>query len=58
MKGFEADDIIAIAVKKASEEKYETFMVTPDKDYAQFANDNTYMLKPQEEEKEGNSYKK
>ena len=46
MKGFEADDIIGTVAKKASKEKYETFMVTPDKDYAQLVNDNTYMLKP------------
>ena len=46
MKGFEADDIIGTVAKKASIESFRTFMVTPDKDYAQLVDDNTFMLKP------------
>ena len=46
MKGFEADDIIGTIAKKASIESFRTFMVTPDKDYAQLVDDNTFMLKP------------
>ena len=33
--GFEADDVIGTLAKKAEKEGYTTFMVTPDKDFAQ-----------------------
>ena len=46
MKGFEADDIIGTIAKEASIKFFKTFMVTPDKDYAQLVDDNTFMLKP------------
>ena len=45
MKGFEADDIIGTVAKEASIKSFRTFMVTPDKDYAQLVDDNTFMLK-------------
>tara|TARA_A100000164_G_scaffold360236_1_gene373723 strand:+ start:1616 stop:4351 length:2736 start_codon:yes stop_codon:yes gene_type:complete len=45
-KGFEADDIIGTLAKNAEKESFETFMVTPDKDYAQLVDDNTFILKP------------
>ncbi len=44
--GFEADDVIGTLARKASEKGFTTFMVTPDKDYAQLVSDNVYMLKP------------
>ncbi len=46
MQGFEADDIIGTISKKASNEGFDTFMMTPDKDYAQLVNENTVMYKP------------
>jgi DNA polymerase-1 len=44
--GFEADDIIGTLAKKASGKGFTTFMVTPDKDFAQLVSENVYMLKP------------
>nr|WP_321406663.1 DNA polymerase I [uncultured Carboxylicivirga sp.] len=44
--GFEADDVIGTLSAKASEKGYKTFMVTPDKDYAQLVKDNVFMYKP------------
>jgi DNA polymerase-1 len=45
-KGFEADDIIGTLAKKAENEGYKTFMVTPDKDFAQLVSDNIFMYRP------------
>lgn len=44
--GYEADDVIGTLAKKASKRGYTTYMMTPDKDYAQLVDDNIYMLKP------------
>ncbi len=44
--GFEADDVIGTLARKASERGFTTFMVTPDKDFAQLVSDNVFMLKP------------
>jgi len=44
--GYEADDIIGTLAKKAEKEGYKTFMVTPDKDFAQLVSDNIFMYKP------------
>ena len=44
--GFEADDIIGTLAKKAEKEGYKTYMVTPDKDFAQLVSDNIFMYKP------------
>jgi DNA polymerase I len=44
--GFEADDVIGTLAKKASASGFTTFMMTPDKDYAQLVSDNVFMLKP------------
>lgn len=46
MQGFEADDVIGTISKKASVEGFQTFMMTPDKDYAQLVDNNTLMYKP------------
>lgn len=44
--GFEADDIIGTLVKRAEEDAFESFMVTPDKDFAQLISETTRMWKP------------
>jgi len=45
--GFEADDIIGTMVKQADAEgSFKSFMVTPDKDFAQLVSPNTSMWKP------------
>ena len=44
--GFEADDIIGTLVKRAEPEDFESFMVTPDKDFAQLLSATTFMWKP------------
>ncbi len=44
--GFEADDIIGTLVKRAEPEGFESFMVTPDKDFAQLISESTLMWKP------------
>src|ERR1035437_8557072 len=44
--GFEADDVIGTLARKASERGFITYMLTPDKDYAQLVRGNVFMLKP------------
>ena len=44
--GFEADDIIGTLAKKAEKEGFTTYMMTPDKDFAQLVSDNIYMYRP------------
>ncbi|NQU54403.1 MAG: DNA polymerase I, partial [Bacteroidetes bacterium] len=44
--GFEADDVIGTLAKKAEKEGFTTYMMTPDKDYAQLVSDKTFMFKP------------
>jgi len=44
--GFEADDVIGTLAKKAEENGFETFMMTPDKDFGQLVSENTFMYKP------------
>jgi DNA polymerase-1 len=44
--GFEADDIIGTLVKRAEACGFESFMVTPDKDFAQLISNMTCMWKP------------
>lgn len=45
-EGYEADDVIGTLAKKAEKEGYQTFMVTPDKDFAQLVSENIFMYKP------------
>ncbi|NIK90575.1 DNA polymerase I [Mangrovimonas sp. CR14] len=45
-EGFEADDIIGTLSKQAEEQGYQTFMVTPDKDFGQLVTENTFMYRP------------
>ncbi len=44
--GYEADDIIGTISKKAIIENYQTYMVTPDKDFAQLVNDSVFIYRP------------
>ena len=44
--GYEADDVIGTLAKQAEREGFETFMMTPDKDFAQLVSENIYMYKP------------
>jgi len=45
-EGYEADDIIGTLAKQAEKENFETYMVTPDKDFAQLVNKKTFIYKP------------
>ncbi|MFO7573782.1 MAG: DNA polymerase I [Bacteroidales bacterium] len=44
--GFEADDVIGTLARQAAERGYTTFMMTPDKDFAQLVTENVMMYKP------------
>lgn len=44
--GYEADDIIGTVARRAEKEGYETFMVTPDKDFGQLVDTRTFLYKP------------
>ena len=44
--GFEADDIIGTLSIEAEDQGFETFMVTPDKDYTQLVSSHVTMYKP------------
>ncbi len=44
--GFEADDVIGTLARCASQEGFEVFMMTPDKDYGQLVQEHVYMYKP------------
>tara|TARA_Y100000991_G_scaffold215589_1_gene206679 strand:+ start:18901 stop:21618 length:2718 start_codon:yes stop_codon:yes gene_type:complete len=45
-EGYEADDIIGTVAKKMKNKNIETFMVTPDKDFAQLVDDSIFMYRP------------
>ncbi len=53
VNAYEADDVIGTLAKRAENEGYLTYMVTPDKDYMQLVSDNTLMLRPG---RSGNDY--
>ncbi|HSH16616.1 MAG TPA: 5'-3' exonuclease H3TH domain-containing protein, partial [Verrucomicrobiae bacterium] len=46
LDGYEADDLVGTLVRRAEREGFESWMVTPDKDFAQLVDDHTYILKP------------
>lgn len=46
VEGYEADDLIGTLACKAEKEGYTTFMVTPDKDFAQLVTDKIKIYKP------------
>ena len=43
---FEADDVIGTLATKAGEKGYETYMLTPDKDYGQLVSENVKIFRP------------
>ena len=45
-EGFEADDVIGTLARKAEQQGFTTYMVTPDKDYAQLVTSRTFMYRP------------
>jgi len=44
--GFEADDAIGTLAKVAEQKGFTTYMMTPDKDYGQLVDENTFIYKP------------
>lgn len=44
--GYEADDVIGTLAKQAHEQGITTYMMTPDKDYAQLVDTNIFMYRP------------
>ncbi|MDD5263053.1 MAG: DNA polymerase I [Methylacidiphilales bacterium] len=46
LDGFEADDIIGTLARRAEREGFTTYMVTPDKDFAQLVDEKTFIYKP------------
>ena len=46
VEGYEADDVIGTIACKAEKENYITYMVTPDKDFAQLVTDKIKIYKP------------
>jgi DNA polymerase-1 len=55
VNNYEADDIIGTIAKKAETEGFQTFMVTPDKDFMQLVSEDIFMFKPL---KSGGEYEK
>jgi DNA polymerase-1 len=46
LPGYEADDLIGTLARKAEDAGYTTYMMTPDKDYGQLVDANTFIYKP------------
>ena len=46
LDGYEADDIIGALAKQAEKKGFETYMMTPDKDFGQLVSDHIYLYKP------------
>jgi len=46
VEGYEADDVIGTLAHKAKDQGFETYMMTPDKDYGQLLGEKIYMYKP------------
>jgi DNA polymerase-1 len=44
--GYEADDVIGTMARKAAEQGYKIFMMTPDKDFAQLVTESIMMYRP------------
>ena len=45
-EGFEADDVIGTLAKQAEKKGFETYMMTPDKDFGQLVSDHIFIYKP------------
>jgi DNA polymerase-1 len=48
LPGYEADDVIGTIAKRAEQEGFEVYMMTPDKDYAQLVSPHINVLKPRQ----------
>ena len=46
LEGFEADDVIGTLAKQAESEGFQTYMMTPDKDFAQLVTENIFIYRP------------
>lgn len=46
VSGYEADDVIGTLAHQSKEYDYETYMMTPDKDYGQLLDEKVYIYKP------------
>ncbi len=46
MPGYEADDLIGTLAKKAEQQDFEVYMLTPDKDFGQLVSDRIFMYRP------------
>lgn len=46
MDGYEADDIIGTLAKKAEQENFQVYCMTPDKDFGQLVSENIFIYKP------------
>ncbi len=46
VNGYEADDVIGTLAKMAEKRGYQTYMMTPDKDYGQLVSENIFIYKP------------
>jgi DNA polymerase-1 len=46
LEGYEADDIIGTMAKEAEQQGFQTYMMTPDKDFGQLVSENIFMYKP------------
>ncbi|HLP56975.1 MAG TPA: DNA polymerase I [Fluviicola sp.] len=46
LEGYEADDIIGTLAKRAEEEGFITYMMTPDKDFGQLVSEKIFIYKP------------
>ena len=44
--GYEADDVIGTIAKRADKERFDIYMMTPDKDYGQLAESHIFIYKP------------
>lgn len=44
--GYEADDVIGSLARQAEKNGFTTYMMTPDKDYGQLVDENTFIYKP------------
>ena len=45
-EGYEADDIIGTIAKKVKSKQFDTYMVTPDKDFAQLVDESIFIYRP------------
>lgn len=46
VEGYEADDVVGTIAKRADKDKYDVYMMTSDKDYAQLTEEHIYMYRP------------